>query len=116
MTFNMDQSLGNLMKEAQKMQQKMQDAQKKLSEKVVQGKAGSGLVTVSIELDCAHKVRSLNISSHAFEETPDFLSDLIIAAFNDATRKVEQASKDQIAQLTAGLNIPPDFLNNAQES
>ena len=110
MAMDINQNLGNLMKEAQKMQQRMQDAQQELSELIVRGEAGSGPINVVLKMDGTHKVRTLDISPSAKEEESEFLSDLIIAAFNDAVRQIETASKEKIAQLTSGLNIPTDFM------
>lgn len=108
MAMNFDQNLGNLMREAQKMQQRMQDAQQQLTDMLVRGESGGGMVV--IEMNGRHEVKSMNIKPTALEEDTEFLTDLLIAAFNDAVRKIEKASKDKIAQLTAGLNIPTDFL------
>ena len=108
MSLDINQNLGNLMKEAQKMQQRMQDAQQQLSELVVEGKAGG----ITLSMDGQHRVRSLTISPAARDEDTEFLCDVIIAAFNDAGRKIEEASKNKIAELTSGLNIPTDFLND----
>ena len=110
MAMDINQNLGNLMKEAQKMQQRMQDAQQQLSELIVRGESGGKMVI--IEMDGRHEVRSLNITPAAMEEDTAFLSDLIIAAINDAVRKIEKASKEKIAQLTSGLNIPTDFMKS----
>lgn len=112
--MNMDQNLGNLMREAQKMQQRMQDAQQQLSEMVVRGESGGSMVV--IEMNGRHEVKSMTIKPTALEEDTEFLTDLIIAAFNDAVRKIEKASKDKIAQLTSGLNIPTDFLQDSDAS
>lgn len=114
MAMNMDQNLGNLMREAQKMQQRMQDAQQQLSDMIVRGESGGNMVV--IEMNGRHEVKSMNIKPAALEEDTEFLTDLLIAAFNDAVRKIEKASKDKIAQLTSGLNIPTDFLQEDGES
>lgn len=113
MAMDINQNLGNLMKEAQKMQQRMQDAQQQLSELIVRGESGGNMVV--LEMNGRHEVKTLTIKPTAMQEDAEFLSDLIIAAFNDAVRKVETASKDKIAQLTAGLNIPTDFMQDDEE-
>ena len=113
MAMDINQNLGNLMKEAQKMQQRMQDAQQQLSELIVRGESGGNMVV--LEMDGRHVVRTLQIKPTAMEEDTEFLSDLIIAAFNDAVRKIEKASKDKIAQLTSGLNIPTDFMKTDED-
>lgn len=111
--MDINQNLNNLMKEAQKMQQKMQEAQEQLSQLVVRGESGGGMVVV--QMNGRHEVVKLDIKSSAMEEDAEFLADVIVAAFNDAVRKVETASKEKITQLTSGLNIPTDFMNQKGE-
>jgi DNA-binding YbaB/EbfC family protein len=106
--MDINQNLGNLMKEAQKMQQRMQEAQEQLSQLIVTGESGGGMVT--IEMNGRHDVRKVTIKPALMEEEVEMLEDLIAAAVNAAVRKVEEESKKKISQLTAGLNIPTDFL------
>lgn len=106
--MDINQNLGNLMKEAQKMQQRMQEAQEQLSKLVVTGKSGGEMVTVS--MNGRHDVTAVKIKPSLMEEDVEMLEDLIAAAVNDAVRKIEKASKEKISQLTAGLNIPTDFM------
>ena len=106
--MDMNQNLGNLMKEAQKMQQRMQEAQQQLSQLIVKGVSGGGMV--EIEMNGRHDVTKVKVSPTLMEEEVEMLEDLVAAAVNDAVRKVEKASKEKISQLTAGLNIPTDFL------
>ncbi|MCX7116349.1 MAG: YbaB/EbfC family nucleoid-associated protein [Legionellales bacterium] len=106
--MDMNQNLNNLMKEAQKMQQRMQEAQQQLTVLIVTGESGGGMVRV--EMNGRHDVISIKFNPSLMEEEIEMVEDLTAAAFNDAVRKVEKASKDKISQLTAGLNIPTDFL------
>jgi hypothetical protein len=108
--MDINQNLNNLMQEAQKMQQRMQEAQQKLTELKVTGEAGGGLV--SVEMNGRHEVPAggVKIKPAAFKEDVEFLADLLIAAFNSASRRIEEASKNEISKLTAGLNIPTDFM------
>jgi DNA-binding YbaB/EbfC family protein len=108
--MDMNQNLGNLMKEAQKMQQRMQEAQQQLSQLVVSGESGGGMV--KIKMNGRHDIIEVTINPSLMEEDVEMLEDLIAAAVNDAVRKVEKASKEKIGQLTAGLNIPTDFLKD----
>jgi len=108
--MDINQNLGNLMKEAQKMQQRMQEAQQQLSELVVIGESGGGLVKIT--MNGRHNALKAEINKSILEEDVDMLEDLIIAAINNAVNKVEVASKDKISKLTAGLNIPTDFLKS----
>lgn len=106
--MDINQNLGNLMKEAQKMQQRMQEAQQQLSELSVTGEAGGGMIR--IKMNGRHDVTDVKINPALIEEEITMLEDLVAAALNDAVRKIEKVSKEKISQLTAGLNIPTDFL------
>ena len=111
--MDINQNLGNLMKEAQKMQQRMQEAQEQLTQLVVEGKAGGKMVTIS--MNGRHDVLGVKINRALLDEDIEMLEDLVAAAVNDAVRQVEKASKDKISQLTAGLNIPTDFLKEGDK-
>ena len=111
--MDINQNLGNLMKEAQKMQQRMQEAQQQLSQLIVTGESGGGMVR--IEMNGRHDVTKVKVSASLLEEEVEMLEDLFAAAVNDAVRKVEKASKDKISQLTAGLNIPTDFMQSGEK-
>lgn len=108
--MDINQNLGNLMKEAQKMQQRMQEAQEQLSRLIVEGESGGGMVKV--KMNGRHDVIELKINKTLMEEDVEMIEDLTAAAFNDAVRRVEKASKEKISQLTAGLNIPTDFMKD----
>jgi DNA-binding YbaB/EbfC family protein len=112
--MDMNANLGNLMKEAQKMQKKMQDAQQQLTDMLVVGESGGGLVRV--EMNGRHDVKKVNINNNLMDEDAEMIGDLVAAAVNDAVRKIEKASKDKISQLTAGLNIPTDFGGTTDDS
>ncbi|MDR2016252.1 MAG: YbaB/EbfC family nucleoid-associated protein [Burkholderiales bacterium] len=97
--------LGNLMKQAQKMQEDMMRAQEELAQVEVEGQSGAGLV--KIVMTARHEVRQVTIDPSLLTDDRDMLEDLIVAAFNDAIRKVEGVSKEKMAPMTAGL--PPGF-------
>lgn len=105
--MDMKGNLGDIMKQAQKMQERMQKAQQELAEMVVIGEAGAGLVKV--EMNGRHDVKSVNINQNLMDEDKEMIEDLVAAAVNDAVRKVEKASKDKIADLTQGLDLPTDL-------
>ncbi len=98
--------LGNLMKQAQAMQENMQKAQEELANIEVVGEAGGGMV--KLVMTCRHDVKSVTIDPELMDnaEDKDILEDLVAAAMNDAVRKVEKTSQDKMAGLTGGLNIP----------
>ena len=97
--------LGNLMKQAQKMQENMQKAQEELGSIEVSGESGGGMVKVT--MTCRHEVRRVNIDPTLIGDDQEMLEDLIAAAVNDAVSKVEKASGDKMAGLTAGMGLPP---------
>ena len=99
--------LGNLMKQAQQMQEQMQKAQQELAEKEVQGESGAGLV--KIVMNGRHDVKSVDIDQSLLSEDKEILEDLIAAAMNDAARKVEANNQDAMADLTGGMQMPPGF-------
>ena len=107
-------NLGEIMKEAQKMQERMQKAQEDLSNMVVTGEAGAGLVKV--KMTGRHDVKSVEINQNLMEEDKEMIEDLVAAAVNDAVRKVEKASKDKITELTANLNLPKDLGGTDEET
>lgn len=111
--MDINQNLGNLMKEAQKMQQRMQEAQQELSRLVVTGESGGGMVHV--EMNGRHDVTKVKIKPTLMDEDVEMLEDLVAAAVNDAVRKIEKVSKEKISQLTAGLNIPTDLMDKNKE-
>ncbi len=98
--------LGGLMKQAQQMQENMKKAQEALGEVEVQGETGGGLVKVT--MTCHHQVRRVEIGEGAMEDR-EMLEDLIVAALNDAVRKVATTTQDKMSGFTAGLNLPPGF-------
>ena len=96
--------LGNLMKQAQKMQEDMQKAQEELKSLEIEGQAGGGLVKVV--MTGKHEVRKVQIDDSLVNDDKEMLEDLIAAAMNDASNKVEQLTKDQFSNLAGGLNLP----------
>ena len=97
--------LGNLMKQAQEMQASMQRAQEELAGLEVTGESGGGLVKVT--MTGKHEVKRVAIDDSLVGDDKDMLEDLVAAAINDATHKIEQATKERMTGLTAGLNLPP---------
>ena len=97
--------LGNLMKQAQKMQENLQKAQEELAHVEVSGAAGGGLVNVV--MNGKHEVRRVSIDPAVMEEDKEMLEDLIAAAINDAVHKVEQTTQERMSGMMAGFNLPP---------
>ncbi len=99
--------IGQLMQQAQRMQEDMKRAQDELAKLEVTGSAGGGLV--SVVMTGAHEVRRVQIDRKLFADDPEMAEDLVAAAVNDAVNKVAAASKDRLGGVTAGLNLPPGF-------
>lgn len=97
--------IGNLMKQAQLMQENMKRMQEQLGEMEVEGQAASGMVKVV--MTCKHDVRRVSIDPRLLTDDRDMLEDLVAAAFNDAARRVEATVQEKMAGVTAGLPLPP---------
>ncbi|WP_151703191.1 YbaB/EbfC family nucleoid-associated protein [Nitrincola alkalilacustris] len=100
-------NMGNLMKQAQKMQEDMQRAQEEIAKTEITGESGAGLVKVV--MNGRHDVKSVAIDDSLMEEEKEILEDLLAAAVNDAVRKVEQHTQEKMAGLTGGMGLPPGF-------
>jgi nucleoid-associated protein EbfC len=97
--------LGNLMKQAQKMQENMAKTQEELAGIEVEGQAGNGLVKVV--MTCRNNVRRVKIDPSLLADDKDMLEDLVAAAINDAVRLAEATSQEKMGQVTAGMPMPP---------
>ncbi|ACT50921.1 YbaB/EbfC family nucleoid-associated protein [Methylovorus mays] len=97
--------LGNLMKQAQQMQENMKRAQEELAQVEVEGQAGSGMVKVTIT--CRNEVKRLHIDPSLMSDDKEMLEDLIVTALNDAVRKAEATSQQRMSGLMpAGMKLP----------
>jgi len=99
--------LGQLMRRAQEMQANLQKAQEELASTEVVGQAAGGMVKVT--MTCKHEVRRVEIEPNLVGEDKDMLEDLIAAAFNDASRKVEETVREKLSSLAGGLMLPEGF-------
>ncbi len=98
--------LMGMMKAAGEMKAKMETMQAELADMVIEGRSGGGLVTVS--LSGKGDMKGLKIDPSLFKEDDvGVLEDLILAAHNDAKAKVESETQSRMAEVTAGLPIPP---------
>jgi DNA-binding YbaB/EbfC family protein len=96
--------LGNLMKQAQKMQEDMQRVQEELANMEVNGQAGGGMVKVV--MTGRHDLKRVSIDDSLMSDDKEMLEDLVAAAVNDAVRQLEQVSQEKMGGLTAGMNLP----------
>ena len=101
------EGLGDLMKQAQQMQERVQKLQEEVAKTEVTGESGAGLVKIT--MTGRHDVRKVNIDSSLLGEAKDVLEDLVAAAMNDAVRRAETNQQDKMSELTAGIPLPPGF-------
>jgi DNA-binding YbaB/EbfC family protein len=97
--------LGNLMRQAQQMQETMKKAQAELAALEVTGESGAGMVKVT--LNGHHEAKKVTIEPKLLTEDKDMLEDLLVAALNDAVRKIAARSQEKYSGLMSGLNLPP---------
>jgi DNA-binding YbaB/EbfC family protein len=97
--------LGNIMKQAQRMQEELQKAQQRLAQEEVTGESGGGLV--KIVMNGRHEVRRVAIDPSLMQDDKEMLEDLLAAAVNDAVHRIETKMQESMAGLTAGMPLPP---------
>ncbi|HAW91519.1 MULTISPECIES: YbaB/EbfC family nucleoid-associated protein [unclassified Arsukibacterium] len=97
--------MGNIMKQAQAMQEKMQKVQAEIANMEVTGESGAGLVKIT--MTGGHNVRRVEIDDSLLADDKEMLEDLVAAAMNDAVRRVEENNKEQMAKVTGGMQLPP---------
>ena len=100
-------NIGQLMKQAQMMQENMRRMQEQLGSLEVEGQSGAGMVKVL--MTCKYEVKRVTIDPSLVGDDREMLEDLVAAAFNDAARKVEATIADKMSGMTAGLGLPAGF-------
>jgi len=103
----MKNALGNIMQQAQKMQEDMKKVKEELENMEIAGESGGGLV--KIIMTGKREVRKISIDDSLVNDDKDMLEDLVTAAVNDAVRKVNKTKKEKMADVTAGIPLPPGF-------
>ncbi|MFZ2313355.1 MAG: YbaB/EbfC family nucleoid-associated protein [Methylobacter sp.] len=103
----MKNALGNLMQQAQKMQEDLKKAQEELAAMQVMGESGGGLVTIL--MTGKREARKVTIDPSLLGDDKDMLEDLVAAAINDAVNKVAKMKKEKMSGITAGIPLPPGF-------
>ncbi len=99
--------IGNLMKQAQKMQADLQKAQERLAQEEVVGESGGGLVKIT--MNGKHEVRRVEIDDSLVGDDKEMLEDLIAAAINDGVHRVADKMQSSMSDVTAGIGLPPGF-------
>ena len=95
-------NMNNLMKQAQSMKRQMEEAQKELEEKEVTATAGGGAVEVTVS--GKHEVTKIKLSEEVVDpDDIEMLEDLIMAATNEAFRKLDEESQSSMAKITGGM-------------
>ena len=100
-------NIGQLMKQAQQMQENMRRMQESLATTEVEGQSGAGMVKV--QMTCKYEVKRVTIDPSLVGDEREMLEDLVAAAFNDASRRVEATIAEKMSGMTAGLGLPPGF-------
>lgn len=99
------QNIGDIMKQAKKLQERMTGLQKELETKTVEATAGGGMISVLI--NGKFELQSLKIEREVVNpEDVEMLQDLIMAAVNEGIRKAQEMASGEMAKLTGGMNIP----------
>lgn len=101
----MKNQLAGLMKQAQAVQENMKKAQEAIAAMEIEGQSGAGLVKVL--MTGRYDVKRVTIDPSLLGEDKDMLEDMIAAAINDAVRRIEAASQEKMAGLSAGFGLPP---------
>lgn len=103
----MKNALGNIMQQAQKMQEDLKKAQEELTAMEITGESGGGLVTIIMTGN--REARKVTIDDSLLGEDKDMLEDLVASAINDAVNKVARMKKEKMSAITAGIPLPPGF-------
>lgn len=98
-------NIGNLLKQAQAVQQNLQKAQEQVGQITATGEAGGGMVKITV--NGKHEATRVELDPALLQEDKEMLEDLIVAAINDATHKVGVAVNEKMAGAMAGLQLPP---------
>jgi nucleoid-associated protein EbfC len=100
-------NIGQLMKQAQQMQENMRRMQEQLAALEVEGQSGAGMVKV--QMTCKYEVKRVTIDPSLAGDDREMLEDLVAAAFNDASHRVEATIAEKMSGMTAGLGLPAGF-------
>ena len=98
-------NIGQIMKQAQAMQENMRRMQEQLAAIEVEGQSGSG--AVKVKMSCKHEVKRVTIDPSLGSDDKEILEDLLAAAFNDAARRVDATVAEKMGGVSAGMGLPP---------
>lgn len=97
--------IGNMMKQAQQLQENLQRAQTEIAGMEITGESGGGMVKVT--LTGKHEAKRVVIDSKLLSDDKDMIEDLVAAAINDAVHKIEHTTQQKMSGLMAGMPLPP---------
>jgi DNA-binding YbaB/EbfC family protein len=103
----MKRNIGQQMKQAQQLQENLRRMHESLATLEVEGQSGAGMV--KIQMTCKYEVKRVSIDPSLVGDDREMLEDLVTAAFNDASRKVEATIAEKMSGMTAGLGLPAGF-------
>jgi DNA-binding YbaB/EbfC family protein len=98
-------NIGNLLKQAQAMQENMQKAQAEVAQLTATGESGGGMVKVT--MNGRHEVSRVQIEPQVFGDDREMLEDLLAAAINDATHRIDAVVQQKMSGVMSGLQLPP---------
>ena len=99
-------NMSQIMKQAKAMQEKMAEVQKKIEEMEIEGNAGGGAIKIIV--NGKHEVKKIKIDPTLIvQEESEVLEDLIVAAINDANKKISENMNNQLGSLSSGMGLPP---------
>jgi len=96
--------MGNIMKQAQKMQRQMLQMQEELKSKTIETSSGGG--AVKVEINGERQILALTISEDVLDDV-EMLQDLVISAVNEGMRQIEELHESRMSGLTGGMGLPP---------
>ena len=99
--------IGQLMQQAQQMQENLKSAQEEIAKLEVTGSAGGGMVEIT--MTGRHEVRRVRIDRKLITDDPEMAEDMVAAAVNDAVNKVAEVSQQKLGSVSSGMNLPPGF-------
>jgi nucleoid-associated protein EbfC len=99
--------LGNLMQQAQRMQENLKRAQEEIAVMEATGQAGGGMVTIVV--NGRHEVKRVAIEPSLMGGDREMLEDLIVAACNDANNRIAEITQQKMAEVGGGMQLPPGF-------
>ena len=103
----MNGQIGQLMQQAQRMQEELKRAQEEIAKLEVTGSAGGGMVDIT--MTGRHEVRRVRIDRKMMVDDPEMTEDMVAAALNDAVNKVAEVSQEKLGGVSSGMNLPPGF-------